>query len=148
MGARALGIDLGERRIGVAVCDAGGRVATPLTVIERSGGHARDHRRIAELAAEYEAEVVVVGLPRSLDGSIGPAARGAQQEAQRLEAVVGVPVLTHDERLTTVEAEKSLAEAGLSGKARRRRVDMVAATVILQGWLDASGPERHQGARP
>lgn len=141
MTTRALGIDLGERRIGVAVSDAGGRVATPLTVVERSGSLARDHQRIAEMVAEYEAEVVVVGLPLSLDGSTGPAARGAEHEARRLEAALGVPVLTHDERLTTVIAERALAESGLSGKARRRRVDMVAASVILQGWLDASGQE-------
>lgn len=135
---RALGIDLGERRIGVAVSDAGGRVATPLMVIERSGSPARDHQQIAELVAEYEAEAVVVGMPLSLDGSSGPAARGAEDEARRLEAALSVPVLTHDERLTTVIAEQALAESGLSGKARRQRVDMVAAAVILQGWLDAS----------
>ncbi|MXZ79608.1 MAG: Holliday junction resolvase RuvX [Acidimicrobiia bacterium] len=141
MGARALGIDLGERRIGVAVSDSDGRVATPLTVIKRSGSRHQDHRKIAELVEEYEAGVVVVGLPLSLDGGTGPAAIGAQDEAQQLESAVKVPVLTHDERLTTVIAEQSLAESGLSGKARRRRVDMVAASVILQGWLDASNSE-------
>lgn len=138
MAARALGIDLGERRIGVAVSDAEGRVATPLTVIERTGSAQRDHRQIAELVAEYDAGVVVVGLPLSLDGTTGPAARGAQHEAQQLEAELDVPVLTHDERLTTVIAERALAESGLSGKARRQRVDMVAASVILQGWLDVA----------
>ena len=137
---RALGIDLGERRIGVAVCDAEGRVATPLTVIERSGSLARDYRQIAELVAEHEAETVVVGLPLSLDGGTGPAARSAEREAQQLQDALAVPVLTHDERLTTVIAERALAESGLSAKARRRRVDMVAASVILQGWLDASNP--------
>ena len=135
---RALGIDLGERRIGVAVSDAEGRVATPVTVVERSGSRNRDHQRIAELVGEYEAGVVVVGMPLSLDGSVGPAARGAEKEVQQLEAALGVPVLTHDERLTTVIAEQALAESGLSGKARRRRVDMVAASVILQGWLDVT----------
>ncbi|MDE0116670.1 MAG: Holliday junction resolvase RuvX [bacterium] len=138
MGTRALGIDLGERRIGVAVSDAEGRLATPLTVIERSGSRKRDHRRIAELAAECQAGVVVVGLPLSMDGSTGPAARGAQSEVRQLEAALDVPVLTHDERLTTVIAERSLAESGLRAKARRKRVDMVAASVILQGWLDAA----------
>lgn len=138
---RALGIDLGERRIGVAVCDGDGRVATPLTVIQRSGSVARDHRQIAELAAEHEVETVVVGLPLSLDGGTGPAARRAEQEARQLEAALAVPVVTHDERLTTVIAEQSLAESGLSGKARRRRVDMVAASVILQGWLDVANQE-------
>lgn len=140
MGARALGIDLGERRIGVAVSDAEGRVATPITVIERSGSRNRDHQRISELVAEYEAGVVVVGLPLSLDGSAGPAAKAAEQEIGELEAALAVPVLTHDERFTTAIAERALAESGLSGKARRQRVDMVAASVILQSWLDA--PER------
>ncbi len=140
MGARALGIDLGERRIGVAVSDAEGRVATPITVIERSGSRNRDHQRISELVAEYEAGVVVVGLPLSLDGSAGPAAQAAEQEVGELEAALAVPVLTHDERFTTAIAERALAESGLSGKARRQRVDMVAASVILQSWLDA--PER------
>ncbi|WP_420620530.1 Holliday junction resolvase RuvX [Candidatus Poriferisocius sp.] len=139
MGARALGIDLGERRIGVAVSDAEGRVATPITVIERSGSRNRDHQRISELVAEYEAGVVVVGLPLSLDGSAGPAAQAAEQEVGELEAALAVPVFTHDERFTTAIAERALAESGLSGKARRQRVDMVAASVILQSWLDASG---------
>ncbi|MDE0602770.1 MAG: Holliday junction resolvase RuvX [bacterium] len=139
MGARALGIDLGERRIGVAVSDAEGRVATPITVIERSGSRNRDHQRISELVAEYEAGVVVVGLPLSLDSSTGPAAQAAEQEVGELEAALAVPVFTHDERFTTAIAERALAESGLSGKARRQRVDMVAASVILQSWLDASG---------
>lgn len=134
---RALGIDLGERRIGVAVSDSDGRVATPLTAIKRTGSRKQDHQKIAELVDEYEARVVVVGLPLSLDGGTGPAAVGAQHEVQQLEAAVGVPVLTHDERLTTVIAERALAESGLSSKARRQRVDMVAASIILQGWLDA-----------
>ena len=139
MGARALGIDLGERRIGVAVSDAEGRVATPITVIERSGSRNRDHQRISELVAEYEAGVVVVGLPLSLDSSTGPAAQATEQEVGELEAALAVPVFAHDERFTTAIAERALAESGLSGKARRQRVDMVAASVILQGWLDASG---------
>jgi len=138
MGARALGIDLGERRIGAAVSDAEGRVATPLTVIERSGSRNHDHQRISELAAEYEAGVVVVGLPLSLDGSAGPAAQAAEHEVGQLAAALAVPVLTHDERFTTAIAERALAESGLSGKARRQRVDMVAASIILQGWLDAT----------
>ena len=141
MTARALGIDLGERRIGVAVSDSEGRLATPLTVIKRTGSRNRDHQKIAELVDEYEAGVVIVGLPLSLDGGTGPAALGAEREARELESALGVPVLTHDERLTTVIADRALAESGLSGKARRRRVDMVAASVILQGWLDSTNSE-------
>ena len=133
---RALGLDLGAKRIGVAVSDRSGTVASPLGVVERSGRVGEDHRRLAALVREEEAEVVVVGLPLSLDGSEGTAAQGARREAEQLATVVGVPVETYDERLTTVTAERNLREAGLRGRARRRVVDQVAAAVILQGWLD------------
>lgn len=133
---RAVGIDLGERRIGVALCDAAGRVATPYETVVRTGDRARDHRRLAELVAEAEAEVVVVGMPYSLDGSVGPAARRAAAEVERLRGVLGVPVETYDERLSTVTAERSLREMHLSGPARRKVVDQVAAAVLLQSWLD------------
>ena len=133
---RALGLDLGERRIGVAVGDSDGRVATPLTVLQRSGDRAADHRAVAALVAEWEAGIVVVGMPYSLDGTQGPAARAAADEAARLGAVLDVPVETYDERLTTVIAERRLAEQGLAGRRSRALVDQVAASVILQAWLD------------
>lgn len=133
---RALGLDLGERRIGVAVGDSDGRVATPLTVLERSGDRAADYRAVAALVAKWEAGIVVVGMPYSLDGTQGPAARAAADEAARLGAVLDVPVETYDERLTTVTAERRLAEQGLAGRRRRALVDQVAASVILQAWLD------------
>ena len=134
---RALGVDLGSRRIGVAVGDATGTLASPLEVVERSGDEASDHRRLAALVAEYEAEVVVVGLPLSLDGSHGPAATAYQAEAQRLGARLSVPVETYDERFTTVTAEQQLRDAGVRGPARRKVIDKVAAAVLLQAWLDA-----------
>ncbi|MDQ3737724.1 MAG: Holliday junction resolvase RuvX [Actinomycetota bacterium] len=137
-GVRALGLDLGARRIGVAVSDRSGTVATPLEVVLRSGSRQRDHDRIAGLVADEGAELVVVGLPLSMDGRLGPAARAAAAEVRALGNVVGVPVITHDERLTTVTAERSLREAGLDGRARRKVVDMVAAAVMLQAWLDFS----------
>jgi putative Holliday junction resolvase len=133
---RAIGIDLGEKRIGVAVCDAAGTVATPYETVDRSGDRARDHRRLAELVAETEAEVVVVGMPFSLDGSVGPAARRALAEVDRLRGTLAVPVETYDERLSTVTAERSLREMNLTGPARRRVVDQIAAAVLLQSWLD------------
>ena len=133
---RALGIDLGSKRIGVAVSDRSGTIATPLVVVLRSGDRARDHRRLAELVAEEEAERMVVGLPLSLDGSMGPAALAAVAEAEEIASVVGVPVETFDERLTTVSAQRSLIEARMSREARRRLVDKVAAAVMLQTWLD------------
>jgi len=137
---RAVGVDLGARRIGIALSDSGGTVATPWTKVERCGDEARDHRRIAELVDEAEAEIVVVGLPLSLDGSVGPAAEGVLAEVERLRVVIDVPVETYDERLTTVSAERALREQGVTGKRRRQVVDQVAASVLLQAWLDAGAP--------
>jgi len=138
---RALGLDLGTKRIGVAVSDGDGRVATPVDVVHRSGDRPREHRTIVDLAAEWEAEVVVVGIPYSLDGSTGPMAKAMAAEARRLAEVLGdrlgIPVETYDERLTTVTAERSLRDQDLRGPDRRRVVDMVAASVMLQSWLDA-----------
>ena len=133
---RPLGIDLGSKRIGVAVADSAGRVATPYDTVLRSGDKARDHRRIAELAAEVEADQLVVGLPLSLDGSVGTAAKAAIKEAQQLGRVTGLPVDTWDERLTTVTAHRDLMAADLDGKQRRAVVDKVAAAIMLQAWLD------------
>ncbi|MGV3758458.1 MAG: Holliday junction resolvase RuvX, partial [Actinomycetota bacterium] len=88
---RAPGIDLGAKRIGVALSDSAGTMATPYEVVQRSGDRPRDHRRIAALAEEAGAEVLVVGLPRSLDGTDGPAARAARAEATELAAATGLP---------------------------------------------------------
>ncbi len=134
---RALGLDLGSARIGVAVSDRSGTIASPLTVIRRGRSRRADHDRIAELVRDEEAELVVVGLPLSLSGADGPAAVAARKEARVLATVVPVPVETYDERMTTVTAERALAESGVRGPARRQVVDKVAAAVILQGWLDA-----------
>ena len=135
---RALGIDLGTRRVGLALSDSGGLLATPLEVLQRSGTEARDHAAIAAVVAELDVEVVVVGLPLSLDGSTGVAAQAAQAEADRLAKALGVPVETHDERLTTVSAERHLRAGQVKGRRRRQVVDMVAAAVLLQSWLDAN----------
>jgi len=134
---RALGLDLGTKRIGVAVSDRSGTLASPLTVIERGRSRRADYARIAELVRIEEAECVVVGLPIGLSGDAGLAALAARSEADALATVVGVPVETHDERFTTVTAERNLAEAGVSGRARRQVIDKAAAAVILQSWLDA-----------
>lgn len=142
---RALGVDLGTRRIGLALSDSGGRVATPLEVLERSGVEAQDHAAIAAVATEREAEIVVVGLPLSLDGSMGPAARAASAEIGRLANVVEVPVATCDERLSTVSAQQHLRAGEVRSARRRQVVDMVAAAVVLQTWLDA---HREAQSRP
>ena len=136
---RALGIDLGTKRIGVAISDSGRTLASPYEVVQRTGDRGRDHRRLAELVEEAEAVVVVVGLPLSMDGSVGRAAQAALDEAEELRSVVAVPVETFDERLTTVSADRSLMQMKMKADARRRVVDKVAAAVMLQAWLDTRG---------
>ena len=137
---RALGLDLGERRVGVAVCDAAGTVATPVETRVRSGDPERDLDAVAAQVTDWQAEIVVVGLPISLDGSAGPAARAAHAEIDRLRRFLDVPVVSYDERLTTVIAERSLMEQQMKGPKRRGVVDQVAAAVMLQSWLDAGMP--------
>lgn len=142
---RALGVDLGSRRIGVSLSDAGGVLASPLLTIERTGDAAAIYRRLAALVAEEAVEVVVVGLPFSLDGTEGQAAQAARAEAEALADVLAVPVVTHDERLTTVTAHQQLQAAGVKGRRRRQIVDQQAAAVLLQAWLDA---ERQKDSDP
>jgi putative Holliday junction resolvase len=133
---RVLALDLGSKRIGIAVSDLTGTVASPLAVLERSTSRRHDHGQIAAYVRDEEAELVVVGLPISLSGVEGPAAKAARTETKALATLVDVPIEMFDERLTTVTAERALAEAGVRGPARRRVVDKVAAAVILQAFLD------------
>ena len=139
---RVLGVDLGSKRIGIAVSDRSGTIASPLTVVQRSGSVARDHQVIAKLVEEEEAEAVVVGLPLNMNGTAGPAAQAAMKEAKALATVVNVPVHTSDERRTTVTADRAMIEAGMNAQARRKVVDKVAAAVLLQHWLDGGGASR------
>jgi len=120
----------------VAVSDSDGRLAMPIEVLVRTGDREGEHRAVAALVAEWEAEVVVVGVPYSLDGSVGPMAKTMIAEADQLATRLSVPVQTHDERLTTVTAEKQLREQEMSGEDRRKVVDKVAASVMLQAWLE------------
>lgn len=131
---RALGVDFGSRRIGVAV--SSGTIASPYDMVERSGDISLDHRRLLALAAEAEVDVIVVGMPYSLDGSVGPAAEGIESELVVLRCATSIPIETYDERLTTVTAARLLQEAGVKGKARRQLIDKMAAAVLLQAWLD------------
>ena len=134
---RVLAFDLGAKRIGVAVSDSDGRVATPVQTVARHGDRPRLHRELAELVAEWEAELVLVGLPIDLRGEVGPAAQGVLTECDELRAVLPVPVEVHDERMTTRIADQALRERGdLDGRARRQVIDQMAAAVILQDWLD------------
>jgi putative pre-16S rRNA nuclease len=132
-------LDLGAKRIGVAYSDSGRTLASPWGTIERSGDADRDHRAVVDAVREVEAATVVVGLPLSLSGDVGPAARTALEEAAVLRELLeplGVSVETADERFTTVEAERSLRAAGRTGKKARKVVDSAAAMVLLQAWLD------------
>lgn len=131
---RALGIDLGERRIGVAV--SSGNVASPIETVHRSGDRAADRRRLLAIAAEWEVDTIVVGLPLSLDGSEGPAARSARREMEELTAATSLTVVPYDERLTSVTANRLLREGEVPGRSRRQVVDQLAAAVLLQAWLD------------
>jgi putative Holliday junction resolvase len=133
---RVVALDLGSRRIGVAVSDPGGRLASPVQVVTRSGDLERDRRTLADLILELEAERVVVGLPLSLDGQVGPAAQAALDEVEALAAYTDVPIETYDERFTTVNADQLLRAHDRNAKQRRQTIDMAAAAVLLQAWLD------------
>lgn len=133
---RVVGIDFGSRRIGVAVSDPSGTLASPHSVIQRGPRRAVDHAAIAAVVAETGAGRVVVGLPLAMNGRIETAARAVLEEVDELAAALPVPVECQDERLTTVSADRGLRDAGMGGVARRRVIDQVAAAVLLQSWLD------------
>jgi putative Holliday junction resolvase len=139
--SRALGVDLGEKRIGLACSDPTGVLASPTRTLVRSGDPDEDRAAIVAAAREAGAEVIVVGLPRSLSGREGPAARGARAEAavlaERAEAAGGIRVELHDERFTTRQAHQALAATGRRARERRDDVDAVAAAVMLQSYLDS-----------
>lgn len=130
---RILGIDLGRARIGVAVSDELGMLAHPVETIPARGEAAR---RIAEIVREKNAERVVIGLPRHMNGTVGTGAAEALTFAEKLRALVSCEVVTWDERLTTMAANRALRESGQKIRDSRRVVDQVAAQMILQGYLD------------
>jgi putative Holliday junction resolvase len=132
---RVLGLDLGDARIGVAISDDERRLAVPLGTIHT--GAPADVKAIAALVSEHDVTIVVVGHPLLLSGETGERAHHAERFAEALRGFLGVPVLLHDERLSTVEADRALRATGASGRERRRSVDRSAATVILQSWLDS-----------
>jgi putative Holliday junction resolvase len=136
---RILGVDLGSRRIGLALSDPSGTLASPYEVLARSGDRKRDHAAIITAARENEADRIVVGLPRSLSGKQGPAERSTLEEIEELRAAVpeGITIDAYDERFTTVIAQRSLVESGMRRDARKQVVDKVAAAVMLQSYLEA-----------
>jgi len=133
---RILGLDVGTKRIGIAVSDELGWTAQGIKTLHRSNGQS-DFGEIRDIAREYGVEKIVVGLPRNMNGSLGPQAEMTLGFAQELREILGVPIITWDERLSTVEATKMLIRADLSRKKRKRKVDMTAAILILQSYLDS-----------
>lgn len=133
-----IALDLGEKRIGMAVCDPDGVLASPYSTIERSGDVAMDHREVFAAVADLGAVRVIVGLPLSMSGERGPRAVATEGEVEKLRKALPVPVELLDERLTTVSAARSLKSAGMSSKRQRKggRIDQEAAAVLLQAWLD------------
>lgn len=134
---RRIAVDVGSVRVGVAVCDPDGILATPVETIRRAKDGS-DIARLIDLIRVYEAIGVIIGLPRTLRGEEGPAVRAARYFAKQLTAELdGVAVEFYDERLTTVTATQALRASGVKAKAARAVVDQAAAVAILQGWLDA-----------
>lgn len=133
---RRIAFDIGERRIGVAVSDPTGSVATPLVVLD-ARALARDATPLRRLMEDYEPEELVVGLPLTLAGDEGPQAASVKVTVARLLEPLGIPVAYHDERLSSTEANRMMAASGADERARRGSVDMVAAAILLQGYLDA-----------
>jgi putative Holliday junction resolvase len=132
---RILGLDIGTKRIGVAVSDPLGITAQSVAVVECKGSE-KDLERIASLVKEYKVTEIVVGVPYNMDGSEGPQAQQVRRFMAEITARVGLPVREWDERLSTVAAERVLLEADMSRAKRRKVIDKVAAVIILQGYLD------------
>jgi putative Holliday junction resolvase len=132
---RYLGLDVGDRRIGVALSDETGTLATGLPTLRRVGPR-KDVRAVAELIRRHEAGEVVVGLPRRLDGGLGPQAQKVLAFMEDLRPSAKVPLVPWDERFTSVMAEQALMEGDVSRRDRKDLVDKVAAILILQSYLD------------
>ena len=133
---RALGIDLGEARIGVAVSDELGMLAHPVETIFVKET-ADPLARIVQLATEKDVGHVIIGLPKNMDGTTGASAEKSRIFAEKLREKLTCPVRLWDERLTTVAAQRYLHDAGRNAKQSRKVIDQVAAQIILQGWLDS-----------
>lgn len=132
---RVLGIDYGERRIGIAISDVFGWTAQGLEVIERCKPEA-DLNRIKEIVEQHNVEAIIIGFPKNMNGSVGYRGELSELFAQQVKAICGLPVHLWDERLSTVAAERLLLEADISRKKRKQVIDKMAATIILQTYLD------------
>lgn len=133
---RIMGLDVGDKTIGVAVSDQMGWTAQGIEVIRRTSLD-RDLKRLREIIETYQVEKVVVGLPRNMDGTVGPQAMKVEEFIGSFSALIKLPIIWWDERLSTVGAERSLLEADLSRAKRKKVIDKMAAVFILQGYLDS-----------
>ncbi|SDW65483.1 putative holliday junction resolvase [Marininema mesophilum] len=139
---RIMGIDVGEKRVGISVSDLMGWTAQGLETVSRTEDDGW-LRRIGELIREYEVESIVVGLPRNMDGSIGDKGKACEVIAEDLKQRFSLPVKLWDERLSTMAVQRTLIEADMSRKKRRKVVDKMAASWILQGYLDSQRRNTH-----
>ena len=135
MRVAALGLDVGSKRIGVAGCDGLGMMATGITTIWRSSFQ-NDMEQLADIIAERQVEILVIGLPYTMDGNIGSQAKQVQKFARRVATVIDLPIEYVDERLTSYAAEQMMIEAKISVCRNKATIDRIAAAVILQQWLD------------
>lgn len=134
---RLLGLDIGEARVGVAVSDPSGAIASPLAVLD-ARSLARDIRPLQEIVKTYEAAGLVVGLPLGMNGAEGRQAAAVRAVGDRLGRALGLPVTYADERLSSAQASRAMGAGGVEAKKQRGRLDMVAAAIILQAHLDAT----------
>ncbi len=139
---KTIGLDLGEKRIGVAASDESGRIALPTATISGDQPACEIIADILNLADQHEAERIVIGMPTSLSGEAGPAAQKTAQFARALAAETNLQVITWDERLTTALAEKAMISANVRRRQRRQKIDKVAAALILQNYLDTHADEQ------
>jgi len=137
---RTLGLDIGEKRIGVAVSDPSGRVATPLVVLD-ARKLASDVAPLRRITEDYEVGALVVGLPLTMAGEVGAQAESVKRTADMLSERLGIPVAYQDERLSSAAATRAMAETGAGSRQRRGHVDRVAATILLQAYLDSKGTQ-------
>ncbi len=135
---RILGLDIGDRTVGVAVCDPLGLTAQGITTIKRKSV-VLDIEEIAQICKKYEVETIVSGLPKNMNGTIGPQGEKVQRFCEKLKETIDLPVKMWDERLSTVAANRVMLEGDLSRSKRKKIVDKIAATFILQGYLDSLG---------
>jgi len=134
-----MALDLGKVRIGIAISDIMGIIASGYQTFERTGDEQKDMQNLAQLAKEKECATIVIGLPLNMDGSIGPSALASQEFGKKLKAYTDITIAYWDERLSTVSAERALLSADMRRDKRKKIIDKVAASIILQSYLDMRG---------